>query len=125
MAAQRRSPRWRYLLFVSAAAGLVACSLGVTGLLEQAPVDAGVDATPEASLPPGFDASSDVDPGDGGALDADAGPPVDLCPAVCADAGIGTCDAGTCVIDCDGPGSACNKNVVCPAGTPCDVTCGE
>jgi hypothetical protein len=38
----------------------------------------------------------------------------------------GTCDAqGVCVIDCSASGACSETDVVCPAGLPCRVMCGD
>ena len=61
---------------------------------------------------------------DGGGLDADAEAGFDAqgkCLEVCE---AGTCDAGTCVIDCD-DASACQTKVVCPPGVACGIRCGD
>lgn len=62
--------------------------------------------------------TEDAAPGDASSRDA-----AEVCPAVCAEAGVGTCDpAGTCAITCTGAGT-CAGPVVCPPGVPCTVTC--
>lgn len=59
-------------------------------------------------------------PGDGS-----TGPDAEDINAACAAACTkGTCDQGTCVIDCSLYG-ACNIDIVCPANVPCRVLCGD
>ena len=81
----------------------------------------------------GAEASAPLDAGD--TIDAriahDAGDareasPIDaaaVCPSVCAEAGVGTCDpSGTCTITCTAAGT-CIGPIVCPPEIPCDVVC--
>jgi len=64
------------------------------------------------------------------APDAGAGaPPIPSvgdgsCGAQCARNG-GLCSNGTCFFDCQATGSCASKQVICPSGVPCDVTCGD
>ena len=87
-------------------------------------------STSEADAPDGDsvvvvkDGAAPLD--DGGRKDADAATRVDaaaVCPALCADAGVGKCDdAGTCTVTC-GVDGTCIKPIVCPEGIPCVVSC--
>lgn len=77
-----------------------------------------------------------VDAGDGSAGEPgerdDAGlPPVAVpppsdgsCGAQCVRSG-GRCFEGTCIFDCDEPGSCTDGQLLCPPGRPCDVRCGD
>ncbi len=87
-------------------------------------VDAGLEAADPidaAVADISVDAMVTVDAGDADAplgVDARA-----VCPSVCAEAGVGSCDeAGTCTIDCTAAGT-CPGPIVCPSGIPCAVTC--
>jgi len=73
--------------------------------------------------PPRADAGA-VDDGDAGAV-----PPIPTaddssCGAQCEYAG-GRCSSGVCFFDCRATGSCSTQQVICPAGVPCDVTCGD
>jgi hypothetical protein len=48
-------------------------------------------------------------------------PDADSCVALCTK---GTCQGGTCVIDCSASGT-CESDVMCPAGVACHVICGD
>jgi hypothetical protein len=37
----------------------------------------------------------------------------------------GLCSQGTCFFDCQAPGSCNQRQILCPPGVPCDVTCGD
>ncbi len=56
-----------------------------------------------------------------GSRGSDAPPDADLCAAAGTN---GTCDQGTCVIDCS-VANSCMVDIVCPAGVPCRVVCGD
>jgi len=61
--------------------------------------------------------------------DAGAAPTIptvgdDSCGAQCALNG-GLCSGGVCFFDCQAPGSCASRQVICPTGVPCDVTCGD
>jgi len=124
--------KFSFVLAALVAAAGVACGLEVLGTYvapdgvpdaatEDGPVqraDVGVGPTDAGDegfeivfdAQPIFDASLDVNPAN--------------CLAVCE---AGTCnDAGACVFDCNGSGTACptNQPVVCPPGVPCEVNCG-
>lgn len=59
---------------------------------------------------------------DGGKDSGDSGA-VAACQAGCVN---GACDEnGVCVIDCSASGSCSASDVVCPAGLPCKVVCGD
>jgi hypothetical protein len=60
---------------------------------------------------------------DSTATGSDAPPDADtsMCDQACVN---GTCDQGTCVIDCSAYGS-CNIDILCPASVPCRVVCGD
>ena len=80
--------------------------------------------TTRPSRPPRADAGAvEPDPGDAGV------PPIPTsgdssCGAQCEYAG-GRCSAGVCFFDCRATGSCNNQQVICPAGVPCDITCGD
>jgi hypothetical protein len=101
------------------AASAVACGLSIVGADDDsgqtlpeagAPRDGGGGGGRDAVPPPV------PDPFDGG-IDASQ----DNCVTACGDAG--TCDAGWCVISCDGGAECKNVPVTCPPGVPCDVQC--
>lgn len=58
---------------------------------------------------------------DAEAVAADAPSSPSLCEQGCTN---GTCEDGTCVIDCGAP-FACASDVMCPANLPCRVMCGD
>jgi hypothetical protein len=80
--------------------------------------------TPRPPRPPRADAGA-VAPDEG-----DAGvPPIPStgdgsCGAQCEYAG-GRCSGGVCFFDCRATGSCSTQQVICPAGVPCDITCGD
>jgi hypothetical protein len=81
----------------------------------------GTGSTPR---PPAADAGVTPPTGDAG---ADPTIPMvgdDSCGAQCALNG-GLCAGGTCFFDCQAPGSCASRQVICPSGVPCDVTCGD
>lgn len=73
----------------------------------------------DVSVAPDADDAGDAsEPFDAPTIDAAA-----VCPARCAEAGIGTCGPnGTCEVACVAA-STCLAPIVCPAGIPCSVTC--
>ncbi|MBN9162451.1 MAG: hypothetical protein BGO98_18660 [Myxococcales bacterium 68-20] len=111
------------------AASAIACGLSVIGAEDGVDANEGaaecgvrdgagsnvVDGTTRDADEPISDATA-PDSSDGG-IDASQA----NCLAACGDAG--TCDAGWCVIACDGPSACANARVTCPPGIPCDVQC--
>jgi hypothetical protein len=100
------------------------CLLGGTEAGLGSPIDTGVDAEAVDASTDAIDAIDDAFASDAASrrepsqVDAAA-----VCPAICADAGVGTCNAaGTCAIDCVAAGT-CIGPITCPPGIPCDVTC--
>lgn len=93
----------------------------------------GGDRLPDGALGSDTDGNTTVDIGDAttgsdSAVLGDAAPdgfvpPPPTCEAVCPAAG-GTCVSGTCEITCS-QGQPCGQLVVCPAGVPCIVRCGQ
>jgi hypothetical protein len=85
-----------------------------------------------AAGPPRADAGTDPDQpsgagasGTGGASGVAEPPPNDdSCGAQCVSSG-GRCFEGTCHFDCAGPDSCTTGQVLCPAGRPCEVHCGD
>jgi len=63
--------------------------------------------------------AADAAPLDDGGAPADTGPDAFVCPPQCS-----SCALGVCVMDCTPQGS-CGTRVVCPAGMPCAVQCGD
>lgn len=96
--------------------GLV-LAIGVSGCISS--------PTVELVDPPGGDASTlAADASDAGAAEAAtdaARTPTPTCDARCAAAG-GTCTADVCTFTCPG-GPACDKDIRCPSGMACSVTC--
>ncbi|NOU31741.1 MAG: hypothetical protein HOO96_27885, partial [Polyangiaceae bacterium] len=84
------------------------------------------DGDNAATIGPEAQAGDGVAPSDGGIRDVrEAAPLVDAlaaCPALCEEAGIGVCDAGTCGIVCTAA-DTCLDPIACPARIPCAITC--
>jgi hypothetical protein len=106
-------------------------SSGTGNSAAQDPVtaSAGAASTPRPPRPPRPPRAT----GDAGVAtpEADAGGapaiPTDddgSCGDLCSHNG-GLCSAGTCFFDCRATGSCAVNQVICPAGVPCDVTCGD
>jgi hypothetical protein len=83
-----------------------------------------IDAGDDAELVDASIDASDAFVADAGTIiDATPVDAVAVCPSLCAEAGVGTCDPnGTCDIDCVAAGT-CTGPITCPPGIPCTVTC--